>query len=67
MAFNPNSFLIVILIYHFERVTLLILRPTNEQLLTGVSVWELLSLQETLCGCTPKVLGNLTNGCFCIL
>jgi hypothetical protein len=27
----------------------------------------LLSLQETLCGCRPKVLGNLRNKCFCIL
>jgi hypothetical protein len=24
----------------------------------------LLSLQETLCGCRPKVLGNLRNECF---
>jgi hypothetical protein len=24
----------------------------------------LLSLQETLCGCRPKVLGNLRNKCF---
>jgi hypothetical protein len=28
---------------------------------------RLLSLQETLCGCRPKVLGNLRNECFCIL
>jgi hypothetical protein len=27
---------------------------------------NLLSLQETLCGCRPKVLGNLRNECFCI-
>ena len=26
-----------------------------------------LSLQETLCGCRPEVLGNLRNECFCIL
>jgi hypothetical protein len=26
--------------------------------------WLLLSLQETLCGCRPKVLGNLRNECF---
>jgi hypothetical protein len=25
---------------------------------------NLLSLQETLCGCRPKVLGNLRNECF---
>jgi hypothetical protein len=29
--------------------------------------WKVLSLQETLCGCKPKVLGNLRNECFCIL
>jgi hypothetical protein len=28
---------------------------------------QVLSLQETLCGCRPKVLGNLRNECFCIL
>ena len=27
----------------------------------------LLSLQETLCGCRPEVLGNLRNECFYIL
>jgi hypothetical protein len=25
---------------------------------------NLLSLQETLCGCRPEVLGNLRNECF---
>jgi hypothetical protein len=28
---------------------------------------NLLSLQETLCGCRPEVLGNLRNECFCVL
>jgi hypothetical protein len=27
---------------------------------------NLLSLQETLCGCRPEVLGNLRNECFYI-
>jgi hypothetical protein len=48
--------------HHFEPVVLIIhdIHPFYGE-------WNVLSLQETLCGCRPKVLGNLRNECFCIL
>jgi hypothetical protein len=45
-------------------------RHTQELILERTSPWgvfdgsSLLSLQETLCGCRPEVLGNLRNECF---
>jgi hypothetical protein len=45
--------------------------PTFERLwddcITTILTSLMLSLQETLCGCRPKVLGHLRNECFCIL